>query len=90
MMILSLDLSLASLGHSIGLLVLLGDGSLGVLATSGVLVALLLNVTRNAAELAGRVRLDCCVCSPKCGIGGAEEGAANCIVFGLLDLKGCG
>jgi hypothetical protein len=56
---------------------------------NGILVALLFDVARNAAEIAGDVGLDRCVCSPKCGIGGAEEGAANHIALGLLDLEGC-
>jgi hypothetical protein len=84
-----LDLSLASLGCSIGLLALLGDGSLGVLAACSVLVALLLNMARNIVELAGCIRLDCCVCNLKHDIGGAEEGGTNCIMLGLLDLEGC-
>jgi hypothetical protein len=54
-----LDLSLASLGCSIGLLALLGNGSLGVLMACGVLVALLLDMAWNTAELAGCVGLDC-------------------------------
>jgi hypothetical protein len=101
--LISLDLSLASLGCSIGLLALLGDSGLGVLATSSVLVALLLDVARNAAELARHVRLDVarnaaelarhvrldhCVSSMKCSIGGAEKGAANRIALSLLDLEG--
>jgi hypothetical protein len=71
--LISLDLSLASLGCNIGLLALLGDGGLSVLTACGILVALLLNMAWNTAELAGDFRLDCCVCSSERSIGGAEE-----------------